>query len=112
MWRFISTYLATNREQCWRLGEATALHCIACTVDYLQRRLDYDEDDGAVRRVEWAISDRDIIGPFSTGRYSYLFSVTVAGANASTIVYSLMLTCRACNVEPYAYLVQVATELP
>ncbi|KAE8753528.1 hypothetical protein FSO04_44660 [Paraburkholderia madseniana] len=50
-------YLATTREQSWRCGEATAVHCIACTGDYLQRRLDYDEDDGAVRGVEWAISE-------------------------------------------------------
>jgi hypothetical protein len=28
------------------------------------------------------------------------------------MIYSLMLTCRACNVEPYAYLVHVLTELP
>ncbi len=28
------------------------------------------------------------------------------------MVYSLILTCRACNVEPYAYLVHVLTELP
>jgi hypothetical protein len=25
---------------------------------------------------------------------------------------SLVLTCRACNVEPYAYLLHVLTELP
>ena len=28
------------------------------------------------------------------------------------MVYSLVLTCRACNVEPYAYLLHVLTELP
>jgi transposase len=28
------------------------------------------------------------------------------------MVYSLMLTCRACDVEPYAYLLHVLTELP
>jgi transposase len=28
------------------------------------------------------------------------------------MIYSLMVTCRACNVEPYAYLVHVLTELP
>ncbi|MGF6754818.1 IS66 family insertion sequence element accessory protein TnpB [Paraburkholderia sp. GAS42] len=28
------------------------------------------------------------------------------------LFYSLMLTCRACNVEPYAYLLRVLTELP
>jgi transposase len=42
----------------------------------------------------------------------WLFSDTVAGAKASAIIYSLMLTCRACGVEPYAYLLRVLTELP
>lgn len=41
-----------------------------------------------------------------------MFSDTVAGANASAIVYSLMLTCRACNIEPYIYLCHVLTEMP
>jgi transposase len=41
-----------------------------------------------------------------------VFSDTVAGAKASAIIYSLMLTCRACGVEPYAYLLHVLTELP
>ena len=34
------------------------------------------------------------------------------GADASAVIYSLMLTCRACNVEPYAWLRHVLTELP
>ncbi|PND65987.1 IS66 family transposase, partial [Escherichia coli] len=34
------------------------------------------------------------------------------GAQASAVIYSLMLTCRACGVEPYAYLLYVLTELP
>ena len=41
-----------------------------------------------------------------------MYSDTVAGAKASATVYSLMLTCRACGVEPYAYLLHVLTELP
>jgi transposase len=28
------------------------------------------------------------------------------------VIYSLMLTCRACGVEPYAWLRHVLTELP
>ncbi|SAL07396.1 transposase IS66 [Caballeronia calidae] len=28
------------------------------------------------------------------------------------MIYSLMLTCRACDVEPYAYLLHVLKELP
>lgn len=48
----------------------------------------------------------------ATGRKSWLFSDTVEGAKASAVVYSLMLTCRACGVEPLAYLRHVLTELP
>lgn len=36
----------------------------------------------------------------------------VEGANASAVVYSLMLTCRACGVEPLAWLRYVLSELP
>jgi len=48
----------------------------------------------------------------ATSRNPWLFSHTVAGAKASAIVYSLVLTSRACNVEPYAYLHHVLTEIP
>jgi hypothetical protein len=37
---------------------------------------------------------------------------TISGAKASAMVSSLVLTCRACGVEPYAYLLRVLTELP
>jgi transposase len=57
------------------------------------------------------VIERDI-RPFTTGRKNWLFSDTVAGVEASAVIYSLMLTCRACNVEPYAYLNHVLTELP
>jgi transposase len=57
------------------------------------------------------VIERDI-RPFCTGRSSRLFSDTVAGAKARAMIYSLMLTCRACNVEPYAYLVRVLSEVP
>ena len=49
---------------------------------------------------------------FATGRKSWLFSDTVDGAKASAVIYSLMLTCRACRVEPFAWLKYVFTELP
>lgn len=61
--------------------------------------------------VDNNVIERDI-RPFCTGRKSWLFSNSVAGAKASAMVYSLMLTCRACGVEPYAYLLHVLTELP
>lgn len=49
---------------------------------------------------------------FATGRKSWLFCDTADGARASAIIYSLMLTCRACGVEPLAWLRHVLTELP
>jgi hypothetical protein len=55
--------------------------------------------------------ERDI-RPFTTGRKAWAFSNSTAGADASATIYSLMLTCRACGVEPYTYLLHVLTELP
>jgi transposase len=49
---------------------------------------------------------------FATGRKSWLFSDTVDGAKASAVVYSIMLTCRACGIEPLAYLRHILSELP
>ncbi|QYA14639.1 IS66 family transposase [Rhizobium sp. AB2/73] len=49
---------------------------------------------------------------FATGRKSWLFSDTVDGAKASAVIYSLMLTCRACRIEPLAWLRHVLAELP
>lgn len=67
-------------------------------------------DDGAAP-IDNNIIERDI-RPFVTGRKNWMFSDTVAGAKASATIYSLMLTCRACDVEPYSYLLHVLTEMP
>ena len=52
------------------------------------------------------------IRPFVIGRKNWLFCDTVAGANASANLYSLIETAKANGVEPYAYLRTVFTELP
>ena len=52
------------------------------------------------------------IQPFCLGRRNWLFSDTVAGANASARLYSLIETAKANALEPYAYLRHVFTELP
>ena len=67
-------------------------------------------DDGRFA-IDNNLIERDI-RPFTTGRKAWLFSNSVAGAEASAVIYSLMLTCRACDVEPHAYLRHVLTELP
>ena len=67
-------------------------------------------DDGRYA-IDNNLIERDI-RPFTIGRKAWLFSNSVAGAEASAVIYSLMLTCRACGVEPYAYLRHILTELP
>jgi len=73
---------------------------------YLARYL----DDGRAP-IDNNLIERDI-RPFTTGRKAWLFCDTVAGAKASAIIYSIMLTCRACNIEPYSYLLHVLTHMP
>ncbi|KVU30230.1 IS66 family transposase [Burkholderia ubonensis] len=67
-------------------------------------------DDGRLP-IDNNVIERDI-RPFATARKSWLFSDTVAGAKASAVVYSLMLTCRACGAESHAWPLHVWTELP
>ena len=74
--------------------------------DYLIR---YASD--GLAPIDNNVLERDI-RPFCTGRKSWLFSDTVAGAKASAVIYSLALTCRACGVDPYAWLRHALTELP
>lgn len=74
--------------------------------EYLTR---YTEDGRMP--IDNNLLERDI-RIFATGRKSWLFSDTVEGAKASAVVYSLMLTCRACGVEPLAWLRHALTELP
>lgn len=52
------------------------------------------------------------IRPFVIGRKSWLFSDTVAGANASANLYSLMQTCAVNGVDGYKYLRALLVALP
>ena len=52
------------------------------------------------------------IRPFCVGRRNWLFADTVGGANASANLYSLLETCKANGVEPYAYLRDLLVALP
>lgn len=51
------------------------------------------------------------IRPIALGRRNWLFSGSVGGANASSIIYSLVQTCRANDVEPYAYFKTVLNKI-
>lgn len=51
------------------------------------------------------------IRPIAVGRRNWLFSGSVEGAKASSIIYSLVQTCRANGVEPYAYFKTVLNKI-
>jgi transposase len=52
------------------------------------------------------------IRPFVIGRRNWLFADTVAGANASANLYSLLQTCAANGVDGYGYLHALLVALP
>ena len=52
------------------------------------------------------------IRPFVVGRRNWLFADTVGGAQASANLYSLIETCKANAIDPYAYLVKLFRALP
>jgi len=67
-------------------------------------------DNGA-----WPIDNNlceNAIRPFVVGRRNWLFCDTVAGAQASANLYSLIETCKANGIDPYGYLIAVFRQLP
>lgn len=52
------------------------------------------------------------IRPFCVGRRNWLFADTVAGANASANLYSLLQTCRVNGIDGYRYLQALFGALP
>lgn len=63
----------------------------------------------------WPIDNNaceNAIRPFVVGRRAWLFADTVGGANASANLYSLIETCKANQIDPYAYLTDLFTALP
>ena len=52
------------------------------------------------------------IRPFAIGRNNWVFSVTPAGAQSSAILYSLVQSAKANDLEPYSYLTTIFKELP
>lgn len=52
------------------------------------------------------------IRPFCVGRRNWLFADTVAGANASANLYSLLQTCKVNGIDGYRYLRALFIALP
>ena len=68
-----------------------------------------------VENSAWPIDNNlceNAIRPFVIGRRNWLFADTIAGAHASANLYSLIETCKANRIDPYAYLVSLFRKLP
>lgn len=61
-------------------------------------------------RISNADAER-IIKPFVIGRKNWLFNKTPSGAEASSIIYSIIETCKANNINSYKYLRYVLPKL-
>jgi len=87
-----------------KLGQA-----ISYTLNQWPKLLTYLKDgrlEISNNRMERAIK------PFAVGRKNWLFANSVAGAKAGAIIYSLIETCKAHNINPYDWLRYALTELP
>ena len=67
--------------------------------DYGQVPIDTNDIENAIR-------------PFAVGRKNWLFADTVAGAEASANLFSLIETAKANGLEPWAYLQKIFAEIP
>ena len=83
-----------------------AINYLAAEWPKLTRHL----DDG---RIEVSnVLCENAIRPFVVGRKAWLFSDTPAGAHASAKLYSIIETCKAAGLEPFAYLRHIFEKLP
>jgi transposase len=82
---------------------------VAYTLNQWNRLVGYLEDGRLPIDNNMA---ENAIRPFVVGRKNWLFSGTPEGAEASALLYSLIETARANNLEPYAYLRFIFEKLP
>ncbi len=67
-------------------------------------------DDGNLQ-IDNNAAERSI-KPFVIGRKNWLFNQTPRGATASAVLYSIVQTAKANNLEPFAFLKHILTEIP
>lgn len=101
------TWLKENQEKV--LPKSLIGKAINYTLNQWDKLVTYLED-GYIS-IDNNVTERDI-RPFTTGRKNWLFSKSVAGAEASANLYSIVMTCRANDINPYYYFLHLFRELP
>ena len=100
-WKWLDELVFNSNS---KLGEAVTYS--KNQKEILNRFLEYGNIDISNNQAENAIR------PFVIGRKNWLFCDTVGGAFASSVVYSLVETAKANNLDPYQYLLLLLIELP
>ncbi len=84
-------------------------HAVSYTINQWKKIITYLNDG----RLEISNNRSErAIKPFVIGRKGWLFSYSVAGANAAATIYSIIETCKYHQIEPYEYLRYVLQVLP
>ena len=84
----------------------------AKAIDYMfdnWSELNLYTDDGAINISNSPAEQR--IRPFAVGRRNWLFACSPAGAEASTIIYSILQTAKLNGIEPIEYLTEAVKVL-
>jgi len=79
------------------------------TLNQWEKLIRYIEDGEL--GIDNNITERDI-RPFTTGRKNWMFCQSVKGAEASAVLYSIVMTCRANDINPYYYFLHLFKVLP
>jgi transposase len=82
---------------------------VSYTLNYWQALIRYVEDGEL--GIDNNVTERDI-RPFTTGRKNWMFLQSVQGAQASAVLYSIVMTCRANDINPYFYFQKLFEILP
>ena len=82
---------------------------VSYTLNYWQALTRYIESGEL--GIDNNVTERDI-RPFTTGRKNWMFAQSVKGAQASAVLYSIVMTCRAHDINPYFYFQKLCEELP
>lgn len=91
------------------LGGSYIGKAIKYTLNQWPKLIKYIEDGHL--GIDNNITERDI-RPFTTGRKNWLFSKSINGAQASATLYSIVMTCRANDINPYYYFQHLFRILP
>lgn len=103
-----------DQIECWLIRQnVNPQSLLGRAIGYLQgewQRLNVYLEDGRLNIDNNLVENA--IRPFALGRKNWLFSQSVAGAEASAALYSIIETARANNLNTYAYLKHLFTWLP